>query len=556
MFVSKFALLPRRVAFLFCLSCILVSADGAEPVMTNESIFYVPFAIPNGPSETLPKLVELMVSGDQGATWSAYQQRPPQEGRFSFQAGGDGTYFFATRTIDQNGQSKPEQVTDPELVVVVDRSQPSLKLQTNLESDGRITIGWQVQDAHLVPKSLTIRYRDADASDTASWQPADVRPHSFLKPNGDLVGHMSFWPPAGSHAIQILAETQDRAGNMAVVNREVATAPKLPNLTEQGPALPLMAKGSRPTPSIGPVPAVRKPTGPSVPNQSTAWEPETVRHAPVPHRDMAFAPSEVRLGGQQMATQPPVASRYPSTPHARIEEGPERTKSPSARSAPPVHNSFGPSSDYRISKSRQFHLDYDVESGADVDVFRVEVWFTDDGGRSWQHMGDDEDRVSPYLVSVPSDGMYGFRLIVQSKQGLAARPPVNGDPADVWVRIDASAPTTRLTSAQFGRGSELGTLKITWDVRDEDLSDHPVTLLYSGESNGPWRRIAAELPNTGQYDWRVDDRVPSRIYLRLEANDRAGNVGIDALRDPIKSEELSPRGVIRDVRPASHSPRR
>ncbi len=205
-----------------------------------------------------------------------------------------------------------------------------------------------------------------------------------------------------------------------------------------------------------------------------------------------------------------------------------------------------------ISQSRRFQLEYDVEATSAAGVYRVEVWYTDDGGRTWRHHGDDEDRCSPYLVAVDEDGMYGFRLLVQAREGLAARPPRAGDPADIWIRVDAEPPVARITSARYGRGNQLGSLQINWDAKDEDLSDHPVTLLYGSHPEGPWRKIAANLPNTGRYDWRADDRAPAQIYLRLEVVDRAGNVGSDTLLEPIRSEGLAPRGFIRQVRPIEH----
>ena len=182
-----------------------------------------------------------------------------------------------------------------------------------------------------------------------------------------------------------------------------------------------------------------------------------------------------------------------------------------------------------------------------------EVWFTNDGGQSWHHHGNDDDRVSPYLARVTDDGMYGFRLLVQSREGLTVRPPMPGDPADIWIRVDKTPPRVAIKSAVYGRGNDQGKLTITWEAKDEDLFPNPISLLFSDAPNGPWRQIANELPNTGRYDWLVDNyRVPDGIYLQIRARDRAGNIATQTLSDPIEAEGLAPKAHIRGFRPASH----
>ncbi len=527
----------------------------AVPVLTNESVFYVPFNLPKGPPESLPQLVELFVSGDRGKTWDAYQQRAPQEGRFSFQAAGDGAYYFATRTVDRNGQPHPPEITRPELVVIVDKTQPQLHLHAQLEPDGRITIAWEVRDTNLAPDQFSIRYRIASSASPELWQPIDARRNSQLLPDGGLQGSMALWPPAGSGPIEVLAEAKDRAKNVTRANRAVTPSPHLQNPSRPVPALPLLAEGSPPLPSVGPVPP--RGTRPSTTQQT--WGSE---HAPQP---AALYGNHDRNPNRNdgLLLEPPTNANpkggaagimQPNPPVARQPNGaPDQTQAPTHGESPTAlpPGRLGPSSDYRISKTRRFHLDYDIETGNHIDVYRVEVWFTNDGGRTWRHLGDDEDRQSPFLVNVANDGMYGFRLVVQAKSGLAGRPPHNGDPADVWVLVDSTAPSTQLTSARFGRGKALGTLQITWDVHDDELQDQPITLLYSGDAEGPWRRVASDLPNTGRYDWHVDDRTPDYIFLRLEALDRAGNLGVDTLREPIRSSDLAPRGVIHGIRPAA-----
>src|SRR5690606_30022445 len=96
----------------------------------------------------------------------------------------------------------------------------------------------------------------------------------------------------------------------------------------------------------------------------------------------------------------------------------------------------------------------------------------------------------------------------------------------------------------------VGILSIGWQAQDAGgLHPRPITLLFSGHPDGPWTTIAAGLPNDGQYQWQVDQRVPANIYLRLEVVDEAGNLHVHQLERPIANDGLIPRGRIRNIQP-------
>ena len=72
---------------------------------------------------------------------------------------------------------------------------------------------------------------------------------------------------------------------------------------------------------------------------------------------------------------------------------------------------------------------------------------------------------------------------------------------------------------------------------------------FSDQPHGPWSPIAAELDASGSFAWRLDNRVPERVFLRVEARDEAGNVGVYETPDPISLDRQRPQGRIRGVRP-------
>jgi hypothetical protein len=173
----------------------------------------------------------------------------------------------------------------------------------------------------------------------------------------------------------------------------------------------------------------------------------------------------------------------------------------------------------------------------------------------WQRFGVDEDRRSPFPIELEEEGIYGFRIVVQSGNGLAGDVPRSGDPAEVWVGLDQTPPRAEITSARYGRGQEVGTLSIFWEAADAALHPRPITLLFSDNPQGPWTAFAAGLPNEGRYDWQVDGRVPAQIYLRLEVRDEAGNVAVHQIDRPIANDGLVPRGRIRGIQPLEEQPR-
>ena len=81
------------------------------------------------------------------------------------------------------------------------------------------------------------------------------------------------------------------------------------------------------------------------------------------------------------------------------------------------------------------------------------------------------------------------------------------------------------------------------------LDARPIALSFGPGAGGPWTPIAAGLENTGSYRWRLDNRVPDRIYLRLEVRDEAGNVGTFETAEPVSLDRHRPEGRIRGVRP-------
>lgn len=205
----------------------------------------------------------------------------------------------------------------------------------------------------------------------------------------------------------------------------------------------------------------------------------------------------------------------------------------------------------RWVNSRKFEIEYDVSSASIETLAKIEMWLTRDGGQTWALNGLDDDRRSPHRVVVNDDGVYGFRMVVETVGGLRSAEPRSGDMADVWIGIDTVKPTAQLLPIDPAQNTSPGQFTIRWQAEDARLGLRPVTLSFGVEATGPWSPIASGLDNTGRYDWRVDARIPSKIYLRLEVRDEAGNVTSVVSAEPVSLEYLRPKGKILNVRPVA-----
>jgi hypothetical protein len=249
--------------------------------------------------------------------------------------------------------------------------------------------------------------------------------------------------------------------------------------------------------------------------------------------------------------------QMPATSRPRTDDITPLGPAPETMPAPPPSEPVEPPTPQRprLTNTRRFSLEYDVQTVGPDGVAAVELWGTTDGGRTWAKWGADPDKTSPFDVEVNQESIYGFRIVVVGKNGLATTTPQPGEAADIWVGIDLTRPTAKLTGAAYGQGAAAGKLDIRWQVDDANLGARPITLLIGDRPDGPFTPIAAGLPNTGQYFWEYDPRSPRQIYLRLEVRDDAGNVSFDQLTESIKVEGLEPKGQIRGFRPGPETNR-
>lgn len=524
--------------------------------VTRQTTFDIPFSVDL--SRGAPTEVQLFVSQDAGKTWRFYMRQPPNGKSFPFHTTGDGQFWFAPRTIDPRRSAPRVDQLKPELYVIVDTQQPQIDFTAVVGAAGEVTTAWKIADGGGDLKALRSTLRvEFQAAPDSPWRQVAIDPAKVWETGGSVVGEMAWLPEGASESLTIRAEVVDAAGNKAVVSRQVtlpATIASRPAASDVPPDPYANVSNAKPNgtawPAYNSLPVDQQPqqasgrpdaeesTSDVAAQGSRTGDPTSPAEPENPLADSASYPPA--RGG----TFPPVADQV--APNQPIENTTYRPGS--TRTTP---SGLPPGERPTMTNSLHFQFDYELDAVGPRGVEEVQLWGTTDYGKTWTNWSLDEDQESPIDVQVEREGTYGFRIVLVARNGLSTPAPNPSEPADVWVGVDVTRPAVRITSAIYGEGVHAGELGIQWLASDESLGDRPITLMFSERPDGPWNTIAAGLPNSGQYYWKVDPNMPQKIYLRLEVYDDAGNLGEHQLVEAVSTRGLVPRAIIRSVRPVA-----
>ncbi|MGL5096735.1 MAG: hypothetical protein ACRDD1_14165, partial [Planctomycetia bacterium] len=204
---------------------------------------------------------------------------------------------------------------------------------------------------------------------------------------------------------------------------------------------------------------------------------------------------------------------------------------PPSTNPPPTAQRNGPPP--KLVNSTRFTLNYQVDDVGKSGLESVALYQFERSQWKWTHCGDDTDLRSPFEVTVPAAGLYSFSIAAKTKAGVGGEEPQPSDAPQIEVLVDLSKPDIKLYAPTVDQGIQAGTVFFTWWVHDDNLGPRPVTLEYAENANGPWRTIAANLENTGKFQWKTPADVPYQFYVQLVAPDLAGNVGRAQTEKPV-----------------------
>lgn len=525
-----------------------LKADSDEIIFTQKARFRIPFQYdPNEMPANGAKEVRLYLSVDQGASWEHINTVQPAEGKFSFEAAADGEYWFSVRTIDNNGQVYPAQEKmEAGLKVIVDRQSPQLNLTVASEGAGQVKLTWSAQDSNLDPSTLNLEYFN---SNTSMWNKVSVYPEA----NGET----SWSVPAGG-TIAVRGTILDQANNIVrqQAKTEVSPTSSVPSLPVNNQKKPDLNDYSQPIASHTPV-EVNKPGNPLLmaPENRSKITSVPPSFSQVPLLSMPNTGSqEIGSTGTGMQITPKkTESDFVS---GAQDDGPEITQpryQETFTPAPPVPSSpetqLPPGNIHRSVKTRTFSIAYRVDDVGPSGVGSVVLYITQNNGVKWYRYGEDQDNHSPFQVTVPRDGVYGFTLRVRSGAGLSYDPPQPGDKPEIVVNVDQTLPVAKFLPAYQGRENMTNKILIRWHASDNQLAEKPISISYSENPDGPWITVSDWIPNSGQYIWNVNETVPPRIYLKMTVRDEAGNEAVVKTEDSVVVDMSKPTARIVDIQP-------
>jgi hypothetical protein len=239
--------------------------------------------------------------------------------------------------------------------------------------------------------------------------------------------------------------------------------------------------------------------------------------------------------------------------------GPPATRSPGGIGLPPgnppgfVATRWINNLQTTVANSTRITLDYRVDRVGPSGVGAVDLYLTEDEGRTWRRYKEEQDAQPPMVVDLPGEGVFGLKLVVTSKAGLCRRPPQDGDLPEMRVEVDMTPPVVKLFRPE-PHNQRRDAIVLTWQASDErNLATSPITLQWAERPDGPWQTIASDLTNSGRYIWTVG-RIPARVYLRVVARDMAGNIGFDETAEPVTVDLTEPEATIIRISSGSKQP--
>ncbi|MER3415169.1 MAG: hypothetical protein C4297_03025 [Gemmataceae bacterium] len=498
---------------LFLTGCLQATpgANLPEPYFTNQKSFQIPIELKLDPAQQ--KQIEqllLYVSTDKGKTWLEAAVASVQQQAFPFFAPHDGEYWFSLVMVDRNRRREPADVAaaPPELIVVVDTKKPVVRiLRLEHERQG-VLVEWEVSDEYPDLNTLKIEKKQGD---NAAWEPVSSVTPSL---RGRTLVAADVRQP-----LALRIQVQDLAGNVGVVTRELAPSSVLT------PAPNSESESLRPI-----MPTSNKSGAPS----TAAYEPPPFPAAVSSESGTVARPGDV-VPGVIASSDAPARPRSTAAPLEQVASPP---------SAPQPAGPVMPAVQY--VNSLRFDLDYEIARVGPSGVGTVELWVTRDDGRTWQRLGEDPDRRPPFPVELQEEGVYGFKLIVRNKAGLGRGIPQPGESPDVRVEVDVTPPQAKLYAPEADPRKK-DTLTLVWEVIDRNLATRPIAIKWAERPEGPWQVIASDLPNTGRYLWKLPQEIPYRVYLRLEAQDQAGNISVAETPQPVLVDLQEPDARILGV---------
>ena len=172
----------------------------------------------------------------------------------------------------------------------------------------------------------------------------------------------------------------------------------------------------------------------------------------------------------------------------------------------------------------------------------IALYYNSDGG-DWQLITQDEANDGLYEWTASTLDSDNVKVKIEATD---ATGNVGNDTSAASFTLDSQLPVVELTSPSGGEVMLGGSVfPITWQPATDNfsLTDAPIRLSYSTDGT-TWELIAEGERNDGQFDWNVPALDNDDLLVRVEAVDRAGNVGEDISDNPFSVDSTAPMVVL------------
>lgn len=458
------------------------SSDGR--VYSPQRAFRIPLQLSAAERKEMSS-IRLYYTRDQGKTWVKQSEGGVDQEMVTFRTDSDGEFWFSIALVDKKGKQSPADVKSLEagLKVVVDTAKPTLVLKPVKGKNGERGVRWEAKDDLLDVQTLRLAVWE---NETDGWKSHEI----------PLEANKVVWFPKEMTVVKMQACVKDRCGHQAIL--QVSLEKDGNQFKKTAPAAFVMDEAPTNTPNTATT-AVAS-AAPSAPPAATR----------IPR---AVTKTEKNDAIQQVkhteaAALPPAVAAPAAVPPA-----------PPAAAAPVANRNRTAPEPRNFSPSRRLEVNYELDNSNEA--VSVQLWGTQDNGKSWSKVAVDEDNQSPLVADFEKDGVWGLRIVVCPKSAGDCMPK-EGAESEMVVDIDTVSPYVKLESPNVTK--EYVVLK--WQANDSNMADAPIKLLCSESAQGPWKVIATKLENSGEYKWNTTQAaVPAHCFVRVEAEDNAGNIG-------------------------------
>ena len=512
------------------------TASLPELVRTTQRQFAITLRLPTpDTSDATIQQVEMSVSTDFGLSWTSAGSTSPPNSSIPFEASTDGEYWFRIRAIDRKNRSRGSE--GPDARILVDAAAPRLSGRVWKGSDGEIVCRYAAADDSINLDTVSFQYRQTDGD----WKTIATEPVLSRRSPAHLVGEEIWWAGQDVGSLTVKISMADASGHRTT--QQFSMLPTDPEVTQSDlaneittPALPSPLAGSSTGDSHRTKSVMLQDRLPGRKNTDMRWQPTLGKSwaggEPVGFAQPSNTQSSTIKNDSAVAKKKPLLTISSPTLADAIKENLQHPELSQNQKTGVVAEYRG--SPLHLMRIQNFSWEYSFNVPEDLQgPFRVELWSTRDGGNSWERIAVDKDTTSPIDVEFSGEGLFGCRLeIVRDVPGTPIAPRAGESPS-TWIGIDTTPPHATSLDVVTGKKSDSDAFEIHYSFEDPLAIPGHVRLSYSPHRTGPWATIASDQAASGHYKWKPHRSLPSRVFVRIEMPDAAGNVGESITQEPI-----------------------